>query len=57
MEGVPVDAVPRAVSLPDDLLIAYSPPMEDATIPDADAIAQAARETVAAGDSTCNASI
>jgi pyruvate/2-oxoglutarate/acetoin dehydrogenase E1 component len=49
MEGVPVDAVPRAVSLPDDLLIAYSPPMEDATIPDADAIAQAAREAVSSG--------
>jgi pyruvate dehydrogenase E1 component beta subunit len=47
MEGVPLAARPRAVSLPDDLLIAYSPPLEDAIIPSEDMIAQSAREAVA----------
>jgi pyruvate/2-oxoglutarate/acetoin dehydrogenase E1 component len=47
MDGVALAAPPRAVSLPDDLLIAYSPPLEDAIIPSADAIAQAARDVSA----------
>ena len=34
-----------AVSLPDDLLIPYSPPLEDEIIPSADRIASAARAT------------
>lgn len=36
-------APPRAVSLPDDLPVPYSPPLEDAIIPGADRIAEAAR--------------
>jgi hypothetical protein len=35
-----------AVSLPDDLLVPYSPPLEDAFIPSADRIADAVRTTV-----------
>lgn len=46
-EGVALAAPPRAVSLPDDNLISYSPPLEDAIIPSAERIAQAAREAVA----------
>ena len=33
---------PRAVSFPDDLLISYSPPLEDEIIPSVEAIASAA---------------
>jgi pyruvate/2-oxoglutarate/acetoin dehydrogenase E1 component len=47
IDGVALAAPPRAVSMPEDLLIAYSPPLEDAIIPSADAIAQAAREALA----------
>jgi pyruvate dehydrogenase E1 component beta subunit len=43
MEGVVLAAPPRAVSLPDDLLVAYSPPLEDAIIPTANTIAEAVR--------------
>lgn len=39
-------SVPRAVSLPYDMLIPYSPPLEDAMIPSAERIAAAARESV-----------
>ncbi len=46
-EGVALAAPPRAVSLPDDNLISYSPPLEDAIIPSAERIAQAARELAA----------
>lgn len=42
-EGVELEAPPRAVSLPDDNLISYSPPLEDAIIPSAETIADAAR--------------
>jgi acetoin:2,6-dichlorophenolindophenol oxidoreductase subunit beta len=48
-EGVPTAATPRAVSLPEDNLVSYSPPLEDAIIPSAEAIAAAAREAVAEG--------
>ncbi|MEN3278974.1 MAG: acetoin:2,6-dichlorophenolindophenol oxidoreductase subunit beta [Solirubrobacteraceae bacterium] len=48
MDGVALKAPPRAVSLPDDLLVSYSPPLEAAIIPSADAIASAVRGTVAA---------
>jgi pyruvate/2-oxoglutarate/acetoin dehydrogenase E1 component len=37
-----------AVSLPDDLLIAYSPPLEDAIVPGVDAIAERIRSVVEA---------
>jgi pyruvate/2-oxoglutarate/acetoin dehydrogenase E1 component len=37
---------PRRVSLPDDLPIPYSPPLEDASLPSVDAIAAAARATL-----------
>jgi pyruvate/2-oxoglutarate/acetoin dehydrogenase E1 component len=47
-EGVALATAPRAVSLPEDLLIPYAPALEDALIPSADAIAQAARDMVAA---------
>ncbi len=43
MEGVPLEAPPRVVGLPDDMLIPYSPPLEDAIIPGVDAIAAAVR--------------
>ncbi|MHB8959616.1 MAG: alpha-ketoacid dehydrogenase subunit beta [Candidatus Limnocylindrales bacterium] len=41
---------PRTVSLPDDLLIPYSPTLEDAIIPTAPAIAAAVRRMLAEGD-------
>jgi pyruvate dehydrogenase E1 component beta subunit len=47
MEGVALATPPRAVSLPDDLLIAYAPPLEDAILPGADAVADAVRQTLA----------
>jgi pyruvate/2-oxoglutarate/acetoin dehydrogenase E1 component len=43
MAGISLETPPRAVSLPDDLLISYSPPLEDEVIPSVDAIAAAAR--------------
>lgn len=43
LEGVALSAPPRVVGLPDDLLIPYSPPLEDALVPSADAIASAVR--------------
>ncbi len=42
MRGVPMSQ-PSALSLPDDLLIAYSPPLEDAIIPSVEAIAERIR--------------
>jgi pyruvate/2-oxoglutarate/acetoin dehydrogenase E1 component len=42
-EGVAYQAPPRVVGLADDLLIPYSPPLEDALIPDAETIAAAVR--------------
>ncbi len=39
MRGVPM-ARPRALSLPDDLLVSYAPPLEDAIIPSIDVIAE-----------------
>ena len=36
-----------AVSLPDDLLVPYSPPLEDAFIPSAERIAEAVRASIA----------
>jgi pyruvate/2-oxoglutarate/acetoin dehydrogenase E1 component len=47
-EGVALARPPRAVSLPDDNLISYSPPLEDALIPSAETIAQAVRGVVQA---------
>jgi pyruvate dehydrogenase E1 component beta subunit len=44
--GTPFKAPPVAVSLPDDLLVPYSPPLEDAFLPSADRIAEAARASV-----------
>ena len=46
MAGVAWAAPPRAVSLPEDLLISYSPPLEDEIMPSAATIADAARLTV-----------
>ena len=43
LDGVALKTAPRVVGLRDDLLIPYSPPLEDALIPDADAIADAVR--------------
>jgi acetoin:2,6-dichlorophenolindophenol oxidoreductase subunit beta len=45
MRGVPM-ARPRALSMPDDLLVSYAPPLEDAIIPSIDAIAEHIRSTV-----------
>jgi acetoin:2,6-dichlorophenolindophenol oxidoreductase subunit beta len=43
LEGVTLKVPPRVVGLADDVLIPYSPPLEDALIPDAEAIADAVR--------------
>ena len=43
IDGVRLAAPPRVVGLPEDVLIPYSPQLEDAIIPDAAAIAAAAR--------------
>jgi acetoin:2,6-dichlorophenolindophenol oxidoreductase subunit beta len=42
-EGVAYQSPPQVVGLADDLLIPYSPPLEDALIPDAETIAAAVR--------------
>jgi pyruvate dehydrogenase E1 component beta subunit len=39
-------APPRSVGMPADLLVPYCPPLEDAMVPSADRIAEAAREAV-----------
>jgi pyruvate/2-oxoglutarate/acetoin dehydrogenase E1 component len=44
--GVAMKSPPRAVSLPYDLPVPYSPPLEDAIIPSAERIAEAARNSV-----------
>jgi pyruvate/2-oxoglutarate/acetoin dehydrogenase E1 component len=41
--GLTLEAPPRIVGLPDDLLIPYSPSLEDAIIPSASAIVDAVR--------------
>ena len=48
MEGVEMRSRPRAVGLADDLLIPYSPPLEDALMPDQSAIVDAVRGSVSA---------
>jgi len=48
MAGVGWRSAPRAVSLPADICIAYSPPLEDAALPTAQSIAAAARASVRA---------
>jgi pyruvate dehydrogenase E1 component beta subunit len=47
-DGAALAAPPVAVSLPHDLLVPYSPPLEDAFIPSAAAIADAARRAARA---------
>jgi pyruvate dehydrogenase E1 component beta subunit len=42
-EGVPFASAPAFVGIDDDVLVPYSPPLEDAIIPTADRIAEAAR--------------
>jgi len=49
MRGVELSAPPRAVSLPDDLLIPYSPSLEDAVIPSADRITEVVSSLCEAG--------
>jgi pyruvate/2-oxoglutarate/acetoin dehydrogenase E1 component len=44
--GLPWKSAPRRVSLPDDLPIPYTPPLEDQVIPSVEAIADAARASV-----------
>ena len=44
--GASMTSPPRAVSLPDDLLVPYSPPLEDAFIPSPDRIAEAVRASM-----------
>lgn len=43
MRGIPLKALPRALSLPSDLLVPYSPPLEDSVIPSVEAIEAAMR--------------
>jgi pyruvate dehydrogenase E1 component beta subunit len=44
-EGLPENTIPRAVSMP-NAPVAYSPPLEDAALPSAERIAEAARAVV-----------
>jgi len=46
MAGVAMRAAPRAVSMAPDICVSYSPPLEDAILPSADVIAEAARDSV-----------
>jgi hypothetical protein len=46
MGGIEWRRPPRAVSLPEHLLIPYSPTLEDAVIPSAESIAEAASALV-----------
>jgi pyruvate dehydrogenase E1 component beta subunit len=46
MAGTSMAAAPRAVSLPDDVLIPYAPPLEDAVIPSAERIADEVRSSL-----------
>lgn len=43
MRGIKGRASPRAVSMSDDILVPYSPPLEDQVIPSVDRIAEAVR--------------
>jgi len=43
LEGVALAAPPRVVGIADDVLLPYSPPLEDEVIPSVDAVAEAAR--------------
>jgi pyruvate dehydrogenase E1 component beta subunit len=45
-EGYPWPVPPRIIGLPDDLLVPYSPQLEDQVIPTVDRIIEACRETV-----------
>jgi pyruvate dehydrogenase E1 component beta subunit len=45
MAAIPMRSAPRAVSMPPDLCVSYSPPLEDAILPSADVIAAAARDS------------
>jgi pyruvate dehydrogenase E1 component beta subunit len=45
--GAPFAVPPRTLSLPENLLVPYSPPLEDALLPSAEAIADSARALVA----------
>ncbi len=46
IRGVTWTAAPRAVSLPNDLLIPYSPPLEDEILPTVERIAEVAKASV-----------
>jgi pyruvate dehydrogenase E1 component beta subunit len=46
MAGPALKSAPRAVSMPDDLPVSYSPPLEDAILPSTERIAEAARASV-----------
>jgi acetoin:2,6-dichlorophenolindophenol oxidoreductase subunit beta len=46
MRGIKGRASPRAVSMSDDVLVPYSPPLEDQVIPSVDRIAEAVRSTL-----------
>jgi pyruvate/2-oxoglutarate/acetoin dehydrogenase E1 component len=48
LEGRTWDAPPSALSLADDVLIPYCPPLEDAALPGVDAIAERVRALVSA---------
>jgi pyruvate/2-oxoglutarate/acetoin dehydrogenase E1 component len=46
MSGAYMASAPRSVALPDDMLIPYAPPLEDAVIPSAERIADEARASL-----------
>ena len=46
MSGASMATAPRSVALPDDMLIPYAPPLEDAVIPSAERIAEEARASL-----------
>jgi hypothetical protein len=41
-----MSSLPRVVSLPHDVLVPYSPPLEDAVIPSAERIVETVRASV-----------
>lgn len=46
--GVRMDVPPRTISMPDDLIVGYAAPLEQAMVPSVDAITNAARNLAAA---------
>jgi pyruvate/2-oxoglutarate/acetoin dehydrogenase E1 component len=50
IRGVELRCPPRALSIADDILVPYSPTLEDTVLPSIDNIANAVREIASRGD-------